>query len=225
MTLFGNDAGACLAATVSIDYRHPAVQAFVQAHDRPAEDLRSRVVALYYAVRDRIRYDPYFIELTATGLSASTCVTAGRGWCVSKALLLAACCRSIGVPARPGYADVRNHLSTARMRAIMQTDEFRWHGYTAILLDGRWVKATPAFNVELCDRFRLRALDFDGREDSIYHPFDLEGRQHMEYLRYRGEFADLPLDEMTTDFSRFYAHMLEQLRGGDFDAEVRRETV
>ena len=225
MTLFGDQPAAFLAPTPVIDFEHPAVQAFVHTHDEPAADTRTRAVRLYYAVRDLIRYDPYDIVLSAEGLSASRCVGTGRGWCVSKAVLLAACCRAIGIPARPGYADVRNHLSTARMRALMRTDEFRWHGYTAILLERRWVKATPAFNVELCEKFRLRPLEFDGREDSIYHPFDLEGRQHMEYLRYRGEFADLPLTEMVDDFSRFYAHMMTQLQGGDFDAEVQRETA
>lgn len=225
MKLLSDDPAAFLAPTAIIDYTHPGVQAFVREHDAPAADARTRAVKLYYAVRDRIRYDPYQIELSAEGLSAGRCVALGRGWCVSKAALLTACCRAVGIPARPGYADVKNHLSTARMRALMQTDEFRWHGYTAILLDGKWVKATPAFNVELCEKFRLRPLEFDGREDSIYHPFDLEGRQHMEYLRYRGEFADVPLAEISTDFSRFYAHMVNQLRGGDFDAEVKRETA
>ena len=225
MNLIPDDPAAYLAPTAVIDFLHPGVQAFVREHDRPEADARTRAVTLYYAVRDRIRYDPYEIDLSATGLSAGRCVELGRGWCVTKAALLAACCRAIGIPARPGYADVRNHLSTARMRAIMRTDEFRWHGYTAILLDGKWVKSTPAFNVELCEKFRLRPLEFDGREDSIYHPFDLEGRQHMEYLRYRGEFADLPLEEMTTDFARFYAHMMDQIGNGDFEAEVRRETA
>jgi transglutaminase-like putative cysteine protease len=225
MNLLSDESAAYLAPTAVIDFLHPGVQAFAHEYDRPDTDPRTRAVALYYAVRDRIRYDPYEIELSATGLSAGRCVERGRGWCVTKAALLAACCRAIGIPARPGYADVRNHLSTARMRAIMRTDEFRWHGYTAILLDGKWVKATPAFNVELCEKFRLRPLEFDGREDSIYHPFDLEGRQHMEYLRYRGEFADLPFVEMTTDFARFYAHMMDQIRNGDFEAEVRHETA
>jgi transglutaminase-like putative cysteine protease len=212
-----------LHATPTIDFDAPAVQAFVQAHDTPGADDRARAVGLYYAVRDLIRYDPYSIVISETGLSASEAVRRGRGWCVSKAVLLTACCRAIGIPARPGYADVRNHLSTARMRELMRTDEFRWHGYTAILLDGQWVKATPAFNIELCEKFRLHPLEFDGRGDSIYHPFDLEGRQHMEYLRYRGEFADVPVAEMRADFAVFYAHMMDQLGSGDFDAEVSRE--
>ncbi len=222
MNTLGDTLDACLQATPTIDFTHPAVQAFVHEHDRPDAEPRGRAVSLYYAVRDRIRYDPYTIELTANGLSASQAVTSGRGWCVSKATLLVACCRAVGVPARPGYADVRNHLSTARMRDIMQTNEFRWHGYCAIWLDGQWVKATPAFNIELCEKFRLRPLDFDGGEDSIYHPFDLEGRQHMEYLRYRGEFTDVPVAALRADFESFYAHMLHRLNG-DFDAEVSRE--
>jgi len=223
MSMLDATADTYLAPTATIDFEHPAVRAFVAAHDRPAADARTRSVALYYAVRDGIRYDPYAITLTPEGLSASHALALGRGWCVSKAVLLAACCRAIGVPARLGYADVRNHLSTARLREMMQTDEFRWHGYTAILLDGQWLKATPAFNIELCEKFGLRPLEFDGREDSIYHPFDREGRQHMEYLRYRGEFADVPVAEMTAQFMSFYGHLMARLAAHDFDVEVSRE--
>ena len=103
-----------------------------------------------------------------------------------KATLLAAACRAIGIPARVGFADVRNHLSTARMREVMQTDVFYWHGYAVLLLDGAWRKATPAFNRELCERFDLLPLEFDGRADSLYHPFDRQGHRHMEYLADRG---------------------------------------
>jgi len=96
--------------------------------------------------------------------------------------LLAAACRVVGIPARVGLADVRNHLSTARLREKMGTDVFYRHGYTALHLNGQWVKATPAFNIELCEKLRLQPLDFDGTADSIYHPFDLQGQRHMEYL-------------------------------------------
>lgn len=51
---------------------------------------------------------------------------------------------------------------------------------TAIHLDGRWVKSTPAFNIELCEKFGLRPAEFDGAADSIYHPFELAGNRHME---------------------------------------------
>jgi transglutaminase-like putative cysteine protease len=208
-------------ATV-IDSDHPAVVEFARSAAAGASGERERAVAVYYAVRDGFRYDPYTVDLSDAGLSASGVIRLGRGWCVSKAALLAAACRAAGVPARVGYADVRNHLSTERMRQLMQTDVFYWHGYTSILLDGSWVKATPAFNIELCTRFGLRPLEFDGREDSIYHPFDLSGNRHMEYLAFRGEFADVPSAIIRADFARHYPQ-LARLGQANFDSDVARE--
>ena len=90
----------------------------------------------------------------------------------------------------------------------MQSDVFVWHGYSSILLDQKWIKATPAFNLELCQRFGLKSLEFDGTEDSIYHPFDLEGRRHMEYLTLRGEFTDVPIAEIEESFRIEYMFSL-----------------
>ena len=148
-----------LSPTALIDSDHPSVAEFTARHATGTTDVE-RAVALYYAVRDGFRYDPYRIDLTPAGMKASTVIEKGYGWCVTKAALLAAACRAARIPARVGYADVRNHLSTERMRAVMGTDVFYWHGFTEIHLDGAWVKATPAFNVELCDRFGLRPLEF-----------------------------------------------------------------
>lgn len=187
-------------------------------------DARERAIALYYAVRDGIRYDPYTIDLTVAGSRASQVLSLGRGWCVTKAILLAACCRAQDIPAGLGYADVRNHLSTARMRESMGTDLYIWHGYTAIWLAGQWVKATPAFNRELCEKFRIRTLEFDGTLDSIYHPYDLDGRQHMEYVAYRGEFSDVPLARMAADFRAFYPTLAGGMAEGNFEREVDLET-
>jgi transglutaminase-like putative cysteine protease len=214
---------AFLAPTPHVDADHPDVRAFAQAHGGSLADPRERAVALYYAVRDQFRYDPYHVDLRLEGMRASSVLPAGRGWCVTKAALLAAVCRASGLPARLGFADVRNHLSTARMREMMQTDVYYWHGYTSIHLDGRWVKATPAFNRALCERFHLKPLEFDGREDSIYHAFDQSGNRHMEYLHFRGEFADVPLDEMKIDFARYYPGV-EMMGGADFDRDVAAET-
>ena len=199
-TPFFQDPSACLGATTIVDSEHPSVISYAKAKGDGASD-RERAVSLYYAVRDDIRYDAYGIELTPVGLSASRALEKRRGWCVSKSVLLAAVCRSLSIPASLGYADVRNHLSTKRMREAMETDVFYWHGYTSIYIDGNWIKATPAFNIELCEKFRIRPLEFDGRTDSIYHPLDLDGREHMEYLHYRGEFVDVPLSQMNEDFA------------------------
>jgi transglutaminase-like putative cysteine protease len=216
---------ATLQPTALLDSDHPAVVAFAARHGHGADD-RERAVALYYAVRDGFRYDPYRIDLSPAGMRASTVLAAGFGWCVPKATLLAAACRAIGIPARVGFADVRNHLSTARMREVMQTDVFYWHGYAVLLLDGTWRKATPAFNRELCERFDLLPLEFDGHHDSLYHPFDRQGHRHMEYLADRGAFDDVPLARMAQDFARLYprwAPRHAEVAGADFAGDVEGE--
>lgn len=216
----------CLAATSLVDSAHPEVIVFAQRHAR-GETPREQAVSLYYAVRDGFRYDPYRIDLGPEGMRASSVLSLGYGWCVTKAALLAAAARAAGIPARVGFADVRNHLSTQRMRETMATDVFIWHGYTELWLDGQWRKATPAFNIELCDRFDLLPLDFDGAGDSIYHPFDKGGQRHMEYLRERGSFAEVPLARIVADFRAVYPRWLESagVRIGLHDADFLRDVA
>ena len=219
----------CLGPAELVDAGHPEVRAFTGKHAGAGTD-RERAVRLYYAVRDGFRYDPYRVDLQPHGMKASTVLANGYGWCVPKAALLAALCRAAGIPARVGFADVRNHLSTERMRESMNTDVFVWHGYTEIWLDGTWRKATPAFNVELCDRFGLLPLEFDGVNDSIYHPFDKSGQRHMEYLLQRGSFDDVPLDLLLDDFRKVYPRWLHggatsgTLQDNDFLSDVAKET-
>jgi transglutaminase-like putative cysteine protease len=218
---------ATLAPTALIDSDHPDVIAFARERAQGADE-RARMVALYHAVRDGFRYDPYRIDLSVAGMRASAVVANGHGWCVPKAALLAAAARALGVPARLGYADVRNHLSTERMRAEMQTDLFVWHGYTELWLDGAWRKATPAFNLSLCERFGLLPLEWNGVDDSLYHAFDRAGNRHMEYVHQRGSFDDMPLDRIVADFRATYPFWARQdgnaFGQADFLAEVERES-
>ena len=213
-----------LRPTPTVDSDHPAVAAVAADKTGAAASPVDRAVALFFAVRDGFRYDPYRVELTVAGVRASTTLANGYGWCVPKAALLAACCRALGIPARMGYADVRNHLSTERMRRYMKTDVFYWHGYTSIYLDGRWLKATPAFNIELCEKLRLKPLDFDGQSDALFHPFDLAGNRHMDYLNDRGEFAEVPVVLIAETFRREYSAAVDQ-GDTDFDTDVDREVI
>lgn len=213
-----------LTPTATIDCCHQSVVDFSHQH-AAGDSQREQAVSLYYAVRDLIRYDPYALDLNEEGFKASALLVAGSGWCVPKAILLAACCRAMGIAARLGFADVKNHLSTERLRATMKTDVFHWHGYTSIYLDGHWVKATPAFNLGLCEKFGLKPLEFDGRSDSIYHEFDQAGNKHMEYIIERGEYADLPLAQMLATFAQSYPDLNDQSLGAhSFDQDVNSET-
>ena len=191
------------------------------------EEDTKRAVAVYYAIRDGILYDPYSADISVAGLKATTVLEEKRGWCVSKAILLAACCRALGIPARLGYADVLNHLSTEKLRQRMKTNVFYWHGYTALYLDDRWVKATPAFNIELCEKFGLKPLEFNGRDDSIYHAFDQAGNRHMEYLHDRGQFLEPPIEAMRRTFDEYYPGWpdISDATEADFGGEVADETA
>jgi transglutaminase-like putative cysteine protease len=186
-----------------IDSAHPAVVGFAGKHAR-GDSERERAVSLYYAVRDEVRYNPFQNFLLDDSYRGSVCIERGEGWCVPKAALLAACARASGIAARVGFADVKNHLTTPQLTEKMGTDLFVFHGYAELLLDDRWVKATPAFNLTLCTRFRVKPLEFDGRNDSIFHPFDEDNRRHMEYLRDRGAYADVPAEEIKRVFRETY---------------------
>jgi transglutaminase-like putative cysteine protease len=186
-----------------VDSTHPAVLAFAKKHLEGANE-RERAVALYYAVRDAVRYNPFLDFSDRETFRASSVLAADQGFCIGKAALLAASARAAGIPARVGFADVKNHLTSPRLAETMGSDLFVYHGYTDLYLDGKWVKATPAFNLALCQRFRVKPLEFDGREDSIFHPFDEDNRRHMEYLRERGTFADVPVDTIQQAFREAY---------------------
>ncbi|BBX88307.1 transglutaminase-like domain-containing protein [Mycolicibacterium aubagnense] len=198
-----------LEPTEFLDWQHESVRDFVAAATRGAVDDTTKAIAIFTAVRDSIWYDPYTVTDDPHAYRASTIATADRAYCVPKAVLLTAACRAAGIPARLGFADVRNHLQTETLRERMGgTDVFVYHGYSLMHLGGVWVKATPAFNRELCARFGVPPIDFDGRTDALLHGFAADGTQHMEYLRDRGAFDDLPLAEILQALRTHYGPLI-----------------
>ncbi|MFC1680844.1 transglutaminase domain-containing protein [Pseudomonadota bacterium] len=196
-----------LAAGVFVDSDQPEIVEFAHGYAGTGEDCE-RVVNLYYAVRDRIDYDPYFVGRNPDYYRASVCLHEGRGFCIPKAALLAACCRAINIPARVGYADVRNHLSTTRLEELIGGDVYYWHSYTDTWIEGRWIKSTPAFNAELCERLNVHPLEFDGVNDSLFQEYNRSGERHMEYVNYRGAFADVPYERIVADFAAHHRNWL-----------------
>jgi transglutaminase-like putative cysteine protease len=219
-----------LRATKIIDSDHPEVKAFAEESLGDAKDPVEKAVRLYYAVRDGIWYDPYYPFYLPEHYRASNVLRGGRGFCIPKASLLCAVGRASGVPSRPGFADVRNHLATRQLLEYMGSDIFVYHAFVEFFLEGKWVKATPAFNKELCLRHKVEPLEFNGREDSIFQPYNSENRKFMEYIEFLGSFADIPVTRIIDAFERAYGrdrvqswiHSLElnqNVRRGRFDAE------
>ncbi len=214
---------AFLRATELVDADHPAVIEFAQGITSRVANPVTRARMLYLAVRDGFRYDPYRLDLSVAGMKASKVLSDGYGWCVNKSALLAAACRAAGIPAKVGYADVRNHLSTERLRQAIGSDIYYWHSYTVIHLNGKWLKATPAFNVELCEKLDLFPLEFDGSTDSIYHPYSRAGDRHMEYVAYRGEFLEVPREEIVASMQLHYPALLKLPGEAEFERDLDRE--
>lgn len=220
---------AYLAPGYFVDSDHPAIAAWAAevTEAAAARTDTDKAIALYYRVRDDIRYDPYALATRRDEFKASEILTRDRTWCIPKAVLLCAVSRAAGVPCRLGFADVRNHLASEKLTEQMGTDLFVFHGFVEFHLapdptaPPRWVKATPAFNLELCTRFGVKPLEFDGREDSIYHPFDVEGRRHMEYVQHRGVYADLPFEEIDRTFGEVYGPGTALLTPTDEAASAR----
>ncbi len=211
-----------LEPTAFIDADHPAVLAFARDTVAEATTETDKAVALFYAVRDGIRYTPYGVDLSPEAMRASATLEAGKGFCIPKALLLTASARAVGVPARLGFADVRNHLASRRLLELLgDNDLFAWHAFSEFALGGRWVKATPAFDIGLCERFGVVPLEFDGVHDALFHSHDAAGRRHMEYVAQRGSYADLPLEAIRKDFEEMYPTWVGV--EGDLHAEAAAE--
>ncbi len=214
MTLMHNDIdashGVYLAPGKYIDSNHPNVVAFAHEHTQAAQTPTEKAIALYLAIRDGFRYDPYTINLKEEGMTASNLLERDYGYCVEKANLLAACARVVGVPSRLGFANVRNHIGVERYTKVLRTDVLVFHGYTDLYLNGQWVKATPAFNKELCARYQVAPLAFNGTEDSIFQEFTDDGQQYMEYLHDYGVFADVPRELFIEQLAKHYPHLFNQ---------------
>lgn len=217
-----------LVPTYFVDSDSPIITAFAKEAVKGAVTPAEKAIKLYYAVRDGIYYDPYRIDGTRESFKASVTLSKGHGYCVTKAIVLAAVARAEGIPCKLHFADVRNHLTTERLKKLMQTDVFFYHGYNDLFLEGKWVKVTPTFNISLCEKFKVKPLDFDGINDAVFHPFDLKGRRHMEYIKDHGSFADVPYDAIINTFMTCYGDAVKKngsvgSEAGAFEREAAAE--
>jgi len=159
---------------------------------------------IFYAARDSVLYDirtPFFLP---EHYKASNVLKRGRGYCVTKACLLCAMGRALGIPSRLGLADIRNRGASKQVIDMMGTDVFSYHGFTEFYLNGKWVKATPAFDSSVFQRHNIAPVEFDGSKDAIYPSHDLSGNPYVEYITYHGHFADVPLEDLLNGWRKHY---------------------
>ena len=196
-----------LQPTEFLDYDRTSVREFAEKHARGAKSDTEKAVALYYAVRDGFQYNPYIIDLRREGLKASNLLTRNRGYCVEKAILLAASARAVGVPSRLSFYIVRNHIATEKLERALKKNYLVFHGAAEVFLDGSWLKTTPAFNEGLCKYLGVAPLEFDGTADSIFQEYDHQGNVFMTYLHEYGFFPDLPYELYLQELAKHYPHI------------------
>ena len=198
-----------LQPTEFLNFDDEAVREFAVKNTSGATNETEKAVKLYYAVRDGFQYNPYLLDLRPQGLTASDLLTRKRGYCVEKAVLLAATARAVGVPSRLSFYIVRNHIATEKLEQILQKNYLVFHGAAEMFLGGKWLKTTPAFNKNLCKYLGVEPLEFDGTADSIFQEYDKSGNMFMEYLHEYGDFADLPYQLYLDELRKHYPHIFE----------------
>ena len=200
-----------LTPTAIIDSDHKSIQDFVAKIVKGIADPIEIAVKLYLAVRDGILYDPYSPFYLPEYYRASYVLKCGRSFCVPKASLLCALGRACRIPSRIGLADVRNHLTTKQLIEFIGSDLFVDHGFVEFYLERKWVKATPAFNTDLCKKHHVPPLEFNGREDSLFQPYNLQNQKFMEYVAFHGVYADVPVDQIVEAWKKAYGE--DRVRG------------
>jgi transglutaminase-like putative cysteine protease len=193
-----------LKPTAIIDSDHSSVRAYAFEAGGESRDPIDCAVRLYLAVRDDIWYDPYAPFHLPLHYRASFVLERRRGFCIPKASLLCALARARNIPSRLGFANVRNHLATRQLLDYLGSDLFVYHAFVELYLDGTWVKATPAFNRELCERHKVPPLEFNGREDSIFQPYNEQNIKYMEYLEFIETCPDVPVERILTAWEATY---------------------
>jgi transglutaminase-like putative cysteine protease len=193
-----------LRPTSIIDSDNAVIRNYAHQVAGSLHDAVGKAIQLYLAVRDGIRYDPYAPFYRPEHYRASCVLARRKSFCIPKSSLLCALGRACGIPSRVGFATVRNHLATKQLLEHLGSDLFVYHGFVELYLEGKWVKATPTFNRELCHRHHVSPLEFNGLEDSIFHAFNLDNQKFMEYVEYLGCYPDIPLTLILQAWKKTY---------------------
>jgi transglutaminase-like putative cysteine protease len=212
-----------LKPTAIIDSDHPSIRAHAARAGGKTRDSIDCAVRLYLSVRDDIWYDPYAPFHLPLHYRASFVLERRRGFCIPKASLLCALARARNIPARLGFANVRNHLATRQLLDYLGSDLFVYHAFVELYLEGKWVKATPAFNRELCERHKVPPLEFNGRDDSIFQPYNEQNRKYMEYMQFLESCADVPVARILAAWEATYGRERVQSWIRDQENVVRKE--
>ncbi|WP_321307611.1 transglutaminase family protein [Marinifilum fragile] len=198
-----------LSPSYYFDFESDVIQKLISAFKDDRISDKEKAIGMYLKVRDNWRYDPYTISLAKESFRASFIAQKSTGNCVEKSILLIACLRALGLPARLHLGKVKNHIAVERLTEKYRSNELTPHGMLNVYLNHKWLKLSPAFNKSLCEKFKVAPLDFDGENNSFLQQFNSEGSLFMEYTADYGHFEDVPLDFMKRNIKEHYPHIFD----------------
>ena len=196
--------GKYLKSTFFIDRDNPSIQQKTKDLTQEQDDILEKAKSLFYFVRDEIKYNPYGVKSIPEHYRASNTLSQGEGYCVPKAVLLCALARAAEIPARLGFATIRNYIAPMKLTRLLGTDIFVYHGYVEFYIEGNWIKATPAFDLKMCEQNRIIPVEFDGKSNANFHSYNRDGKLHIEYLKDLGSYDDVPLDKIWAAWVQAY---------------------
>lgn len=159
-----NPDAALLAQTTLLDYAAAPIQALVARRGWAAMPPAQAARAIYEFCRDEI---PFGYNASADDMPASAVLAEGLGHCNTKATLLMALLRAVGVPCRVRAFTIHKRLQKGAMTAFVYALAPREiaHTWVEAWVDGRWI----ALEGLILDQAYLRAVQ--QRFPSCAHPF------------------------------------------------------
>ena len=204
MSEAGQDLEQFLEPAPGIGCEHPEVMALARRTVTGAADDLEAAGRLFEYVRDTVAYSPYVPFHRMDDYLAVNTLERGRGYCVQKSAVLVAMARAIGIPARLGFADIRNHQLPEGLAEMLGSDLMVHHCYAQLFAGGRWLSLTPSFERELCGTRGWRVVEFDPQGKGMLWATDLGGGPHISYLRDLGWQAGVPLNDILAAWREEY---------------------
>jgi len=198
-----------LESTYYFDYEIESVQKLISEYKNTTLSDKEKTIGMYTKVRDNWKYDPYSISLSKEKYKSSHIANKQSGNCVEKSIILIACLRALGIPARLHLGKVKNHIAVERLTEKFGSNELTPHGMVNVHLDNKWLKMSPAFNKSLCKKLNVDPLEFDGENSSLLQQYNGEGTLFMEYLDDYGYFEDVPIDFMIRNLKEHYPNIFD----------------
>jgi len=204
-----------LKPTVIIDSEFATITRRAKNLTSDVDDVVKKAKRLFYFVRDKIIYNPYLFTDVFKTFIASNVLKKGEGFCSQKAVLLTALARSSGIPSRLGFVDIKNHTITGKIASLHTSKILPYHGFSEMYINGKWIKATPAFDIFMCKKNRIIPVEFNGIDHAVFHRENQDGKLHIEYTENHGYYDDLPFDEIIdrniSDFGVDYFQKISRL--------------